>query len=217
MESGTINFWWRSVGRRSAFASWLRAARLLVAFAPAWLAVGAGALAGNPQDDCQIGSIERARYQEIRAQVAKLPPMPWDAITAAATSGPNPVLTDYLRHAIEPVTGVDARFATLHAILRTAGASYSWAVGYPLVKEPSGSFKSTYMYGIDSWKMGLWRPICRESVAVISLVYYPADNLSIQEADIVVTDCVKRHAHHHPPSNSCPVAPYEVARLRLVQ
>jgi hypothetical protein len=197
---------WRNGGRSVVV-------RLMAGVAVTGL-VGSGALAGNPQDDCRIGSVGPERYLQIRARVAKLPPLPWREAVDAATSGPNQVLTEYLRRAIEPVAGADARLATIHAALRRGEAAYSWASGYRRQSPPDAAVVATYRYSIDTWDMGLWRPVCRKSVAVVHLLYHASGELNIDQAALVVPDCFKRLAHDHPAVASCPPTPDEAAQSR---
>lgn len=77
-----------------------------------------GAYAADPQDVCRIGAVGPEEYEAIKRRVAALPPVPWRKAVEAATSGSNPVLTQYLRRAIEPVAGADMRLATLHPVLQ---------------------------------------------------------------------------------------------------
>jgi hypothetical protein len=136
--------------------------------------------------------------------VAALPPVPWREAVEAATSGSNPVLAEYLRRAIEPVAGADARLATLHAVLRRGEAAYTLITAYHK-RSPSGSpARIIYRYTIDTWDMGLWRPVCRKSVVVLFVLLGASGELTLHDAVLGVPSCFKKFGFYGVPARSCP-------------
>lgn len=143
-------------------------------------------------------------------RAAGLAPVPWLEVVDAATSGSNPVLTAYLRRAIEPVAGADARLATIHAALRRGGAAYGWSNGYRQ-PPPDTAAVVSYIYAIDTWDMGLWRPVCRKSIAVVHVIHRASGELEIELAGVVVPSCFKNFGFGAIPASSCPPPPDLVA------
>ena len=176
------------------------------------------------QDRCRIGSVTPERYAEIAAGVAKLPPIPWDEVVAAATFGENPVLTAHLRDAIGPIADLDTRLATIHAILRRTGAEYTSTLASPNAPLPQSSHglrQLSFDYNIDIWQIGFWRPICRSAKVVVALssgVEASIGSLDFDYAALVVPSCFKRFSFYEPPASSCVPTPDEaLAELKARQ
>jgi hypothetical protein len=70
----------------------------------------------------------------------------------------------------------------------------------------------TFNYAIDTWDMGLWRPVCRKSVAVLHIVRDPLGRLELTHAAVVVPSCFKSFGFDDIPASSCPPSPEEVSR-----
>lgn len=135
------------------------------------LPAAAGFWRPDSRDACAIGTVTRERYLEIARQAERLPQVPWRAVLVAARSGPNGPLTAHLRRAVEVGTTPDERLAAVHAALRRAGAAYTWASASP-GRTPGAVLPRTitYRYVMDTWDMGLWRPLCRRSTVVVHLI-----------------------------------------------
>lgn len=178
---------------------WLAAAPLQRAWAQ---------LVPAAQDRCRIGSITPERYAEIAAGVAKLPPIPWERVVAER-SGPNQVLAEYFRQILTPIENLDIQIATMHAILRQAGAEYTWALGSPNAPLPNTSkelWQIIYNYNIDTWHIGMWQPVLR-SARIVTIFSRKGENeqesaLEFDQAGLL-RPALKRLSFYEPPSSTC--------------
>jgi hypothetical protein len=190
----------------------------LALVAPPVLAVSL--LRPGPQDDCTIGTVTRERYREIAAAVETLPPIPWDRVVAAGTSGPNLALTEYFRGVLRPSADLDTKLATIHALLRRSGAEFTSVLASPnapLPKSSNGLRSLSFDYDIDTWDIGLWRPVCRSSKIVVHLSARSDESqflgLEVDQFALVVPSCFKRFSLYEPPANSCILRPEDAIKF----
>ncbi|HMR34514.1 MAG TPA: hypothetical protein PKA13_25775 [Geminicoccaceae bacterium] len=177
---------------------WLAAAPVQRAWARLW---------PTAQDHCRIGSVTPERYAEIVAEVTKLPPIPWER-AVVERSGPNPVLAEYFRQILTPIENLDIQIATIHAILRHAGAEYTWVSGSPNAPLPDvaqGLQHLTYNYNIDIWHIGLWRPVLRSGRIVVTFSAEDESQGRVLDFDgaALLIPALKRLSFYDPPSSTC--------------
>jgi hypothetical protein len=197
--------------RRIALRLGLLALALLLGW---WLAAGPvqrawARLVPTAQDRCRIGSVTPERYAEIVAEVAKLPPIPWDRLTADRPERDKEALTDYFRTVLAPIDDLDTKIATMHAILRQAGAEYTWVLGSPNAPLPDASeelWQIIYNYNIDVWHIGLWRPVLR-SASIVTIFSRRDENgqqraLDFDQAGLHIP-ALKRLSYYVRPASSC--------------
>jgi len=182
------------------FGWWLAAAPVQRAWAQ---------LVPTAQDRCRIGSVTPERYAEIVAEVAKLPPIPWERLIADRPERDKEALTDYFRTVLAPIDDLDTKIATMHAILRHAGAEYTWASGSPNAPLPDsaeGLRRLTYNYNIDTWHVGLWQPVLR-SARIVTIFSRQSENgqesaLDFDEAGLLIP-ALKRLSYYVQPASTC--------------
>ncbi|HMR34631.1 MAG TPA: hypothetical protein PKA09_26990 [Geminicoccus sp.] len=166
-------------------------------------------LVPGAQDRCRIGSVTPERYAEIVAEVAKLPPIPWERLTADRPERDREALTDYFRTVLAPIEDLDTKIATMHAILRQAGAEYTWASGSPNAPLPDsaeGLRRLTYNYNIDVGHVGLWWAVFR-SARIVTIFSRRDDTeqenaLDFDQAGLGIP-ALKRLSYYEQPASGC--------------
>jgi hypothetical protein len=107
----------------------------------------------DPQDSCRIRAVSPGEYRTIAAEIARRPPIDWDA--ALGVRYPSEGVAMALRERLEQVLGdlanEDDQIAAMHGVMRSIGAGLRYA------QRSNDSTVAGYRYRLDVNRIGMPR------------------------------------------------------------
>jgi hypothetical protein len=111
----------------------------------------------DPQDSCRIRAVSPGEYRTIAAEIARRPPIDWDA--ALGVRYPSEGVAMALRERLEQVLGdlanEDEQIAAMHGVMRSIGAGLRYA------QRSNDSTVAGYRYRLDVNRIGMPRLLVR--------------------------------------------------------